>query len=97
MDAVTIQIEPVIWQIGGPALLAGLVIGALIVGLLARRKRIELEEEIAATQVRLKDEEALKLERDQAVEAATNRLTEAFTDLSHRSLKSNSEHFLRLA
>jgi len=60
-------------------------------------EKARLESEKAAVETRLKDEEALRIERDQAVEAATARLTEAFAELSHRSLKANSENFLRMA
>jgi len=97
MDAVSIQIEPFVWQVGGPALLLGLLIGTLATLLWSRRTRQRLESEKAAVETRLKDEEALRIERDQAVEAATARLTEAFAELSHRSLKANSENFLRMA
>jgi len=92
MDAITIN--PALIEFGGPALAVGLALGALVAWAITwsigRHRRRELE-------IRVKDQEALQAERDAAFDAASARLTQAFTDLSNQSLKSNSENFLRLA
>ncbi len=84
-------------EIGGPALAAGLVIGAAIAWLVSRHRRQQLEHEIIDLGHRIKSQEALQHERDAAHEAANHRLTSAFSDLANQSLKTNSENFLRLA
>ncbi len=93
----TITVDPIYWQVGGPALAAGLALGALVVWLLARRRRRALEAANAALETRIKDQDALQIEREAAFEAATSRLAKAFSDLSNQSLQANSETFLRLA
>ena len=85
-----IEINPVFLQIGLPALLLGLVVGGLIAWLFADNRRRQLENKI-------KDQGELQRERDAAFEVATGRLSTAFSDLANKSLKSNSENFLRLA
>lgn len=77
-------------QFGGPALLLGLALGALIAWLIAGRRQARLE-------TMLSNEEALGRERQMAFEAARAQLTNAFSDLANKSLQSNSENFLRLA
>ena len=77
-------------QIGAPALLLGLLLGALIAWLVAGRRQAHLE-------AVLSNQEALQRERESAFEAARLQLTSAFSDLANQSLKSNSENFLRLA
>ncbi len=85
-----ITINPLYFAIGAPALLAGLLFGALIVWLIARHKQRGLE-------LQVKSQAALQMERDTSLDAANARLVQAFSDLSTQSLKSNSESFLRLA
>lgn len=87
---ISISIDPVFVQIGLPALLGGLLAGALITWLILRRRQIKL-------QTRIKDQEALQNEREIAFEAANSQLTRAFSELANKSLQSNSENFLRLA
>jgi len=77
-------------QIGAPALLLGLLLGALIAWLIAGRRQAHLE-------AVLSNQEALQRERESAFDAARLQLTTAFSDLANQSLKSNSENFLRLA
>ena len=77
-------------QIGIPALLLGLALGALIAWLVAGRRQARLE-------AVLSNQDALQRERESAFEAARSQLTTAFSDLANQSLKSNSENFLRLA
>jgi len=84
------DLNSAIIQIGAPALLIGLLLGALISWLIASRRHVHLEAAV-------KNEETLQRERDTAFETARAQLTTAFTDLANQSLKSNSENFLRLA
>lgn len=77
-------------QIGAPALLVGLVLGGLIAWLVASRRHARLEAIVG-------NQDALQRERDIAFETARSQLSTAFSDLANQSLKSNSEHFLRLA
>ena len=58
-------------QIGGPALLLGLLLGGLIAWLVASRRHARLEAQLA-------NEEALQREREVAFEAARAQLTGAF-------------------
>ncbi len=85
-----LSLNSAIIQIGVPALLVGLLLGALISWLIASRRHAHLEAAI-------KNEEALQRERDIAFETARSQLTTAFSELANQSLKSNSENFLRLA
>ncbi len=85
-----VSINPLYFAIGAPALLAGLLLGALIVWLVVRHKQRGLE-------LQVKSQDALQMERDTSLDAANARLVQAFSDLSTQSLKSNSESFLRLA
>jgi len=93
----TIQIDPQWIQIGGPALAAGLLLGALIAWLILRGQKRQLGDDIRLLESRIKDQEALQIERDSAYDAATTRLTAAFSELANKSLKSNSDNFLLLA
>lgn len=79
-----------LFQIGVPALLLGLFLGWLITWLIAARRQAKLEAIVSS-------QESLQREREMAFETARAQLTTAFTDLANQSLKSNSEHFLRLA
>jgi DNA recombination protein RmuC len=93
----TIQINPLWLEFGGPALFGGLVIGALITWLIARRKQARLELDKEDLQNRIKSQEALQSERDAAFQAASGDLARSVAELTNRSLKANSENFLRLA
>lgn len=93
----TIQINPLWIEYGAPALGVGLLLGALIVVLIARSRHKRLENDNLLLATRIKDQEALQIERDSAYDAATTRLATAFSDMANQSLKSNSETFLRLA
>lgn len=98
MDSIkTITIDPVYIEIGIPAFAIGLILGGLVAWLIARSRRRQLENSIAGLETRIKDQDALQVEREAAFEQATARLATAFSDLSNQSLKSNSENFLRLA
>jgi len=93
----TIQIDPLWIEIGGPALAAGLLLGALLTWLIARSHRQRLNVQVRRLETQIKDQDALQAERDSAYEAANTRLAAAFSDLANQSLKANSETFLRLA
>lgn len=93
----TITLDPLYFQIGGPALAAGLLLGVLVTWLVTRARRRRLQQELAVLELRVKDQDALQRERDAAFEAATGRLTAAFSELANRSLRDNSDHFLKLA
>lgn len=85
-----ISINPVYIEVGGPALAAGLLLGALIAWLLSRSTQRQLEEQI-------KSQEMLAGERDSALEAANSQLMQAFTEVSAKTMQSNNESFLQLA
>jgi DNA recombination protein RmuC len=85
-----ISIDPLWIQYGVPALLGGMVIGALLVWTFLRRRQRQLETQI-------KNQESVQHEREVAFEAANAQLTRAFSELANQSLKANSETFLQLA
>jgi DNA recombination protein RmuC len=82
---------------GGPALLCGMLLGMLVAWLIARGRRLRLQQSLELLENRVKDQDALQRERELAFEAATNRLATAFSELANQSLRSNSDNFLRLA
>jgi len=92
-----ITIDPLYLEIGGPAMLAGLLIGALIAWALARRRRTSLMQSVELLETKIKAQDALQQEREAAFEQANNRITQEFADLANQSLKANSENFLRMA
>jgi len=94
---ISLTIDPVYLEVGAPALAIGFIVGVLLVWLIARHRRKVLLREIATAEGQLKNQEALQAEREAAFELANLKLTQAFTNLSNQSLKSNSENFLRLA
>jgi DNA recombination protein RmuC len=89
--------HPFSLQIGGIALAGGLLLGAALSWLIMRNRQRRQQRDIEALESRVKSQDALQLERENAFEAATGRLARAFSDLANQSLKSNSENFLRLA
>jgi len=93
----TISIDPQWIEFGGPALAAGLLLGGSIMWLVSRSRLRRLRESAENLIDKIKDRGALQAERDSAFEAATSRLATAFSELANKSLKSNSENFLRLA
>jgi DNA recombination protein RmuC len=92
-----ITLDPLYIDIGAPALALGILLGALAVWLLHRRRQRASEQEIARLEAQVKHQDALQQERDFAFEAANSRLARSFSEMSNQSLKSNSESFLRLA
>jgi len=93
----SIQIDPLWLQFGGPALAAGLLIGVCIAWLAGRVRRRRLEGQIRDLDDTVKNQKQLQMERDAAFQAASGELVRSFGELANRSLQSNSETFLRLA
>ena len=93
----SIEINPLLLEYALPGLAAGLLIGALIAWLIMRPGRRRLQETIDQLDSSLKGQEAIQAEREAAFELANAKLTQAFSDLSNRSLKMNSDTFLKLA
>ncbi len=93
----TLNIDPLYLNVAGPALLLGLLLGILVSWLIARGRRLHLQQALELAETRLKDQDALQRERESAFEVATSRLAKAFSELSNQSLKANSETFLKLA
>jgi len=93
----SIQIDPLWLDFGGPALAAGLLVGVLLAWLVGRRLRSRLESEIRDLEESVKNQKELQMERDAAFQAASGELARSFGELANRSLQSNSETFLRLA
>jgi DNA recombination protein RmuC len=76
---------------------AGLVLGALAALLWRARREQALRIDVALLRARLKTEEALGAEREQASARAREQLQSVFGELARESLQSNSEVFLQLA
>ena len=94
---ISISIDSVYVQVGLPALGIGLLLGLLIMWLVARRNRNSLLDQLAGAEANLKNQEAIQAEREAAFELANAKLTQAFADISNRSLRANSDTFLKLA
>jgi len=92
-----ITIDPLYIEIGGPALLVGLVIGALIMWLGSRQRLKASHQSVEFLETKIKAQDTLRIEREAAFEQANARLTKVFSELANQSLKANSENFLRLA
>lgn len=83
-----------------PAWLAaaiGIAVGALAALLWRARREQSLRVETELLRARLKSEESLSAEREQALARAREQLQGIFGDLARDSLQSNSELFLQLA
>jgi DNA recombination protein RmuC len=94
---ISFSLDPVYVTIGLPALGVGLLLGAFAMWLIARRGKKGLQEELDRTAASLKHQEALQEERHAAFELANAKLTQAFAEISNRSLRANSDTFLQLA
>ena len=93
----SLEIDPLILEYGLPGVGIGLLLGALAAWLIVRRSKLRLEIELDQANQALKSQEALQQEREAAFELANAKLTQAFADVSNRSLKANSDTFLKLA
>jgi DNA recombination protein RmuC len=94
---ISFEIDQALLEAALPAAAVGLILGALVTWLVARHRRKALLEQLEATELRLKNQEALQEEREAAFELAHAKLTQAFADISNRSLRANSDTFLQLA
>ena len=79
------------------AVFAGILLGGLAALLWRARREQALRIELEVLRARLKSEEALSSEREQAAVRAQEQLRGAFGELARDSLQSNSEVFLQLA
>jgi DNA recombination protein RmuC len=75
----------------------GLLLGALLATLRARRRAEPLHLELAVLRAQVKTEEQLERERQISLERTMERLQGAFDSVAGSSLRSNSELFLQLA
>ena len=94
---ISVTMNPVYLEVGVPALGIGFLIGLLLMWLIARRRRNQLLGTLEQARASLKNQEALQAEREAAFEIANAKLTQAFADISNRSLRANSDTFLQLA
>ena len=78
-------------------LLMGLLIGILIRSLFAARTLNTEKEKRIIAEAKLKNQDALDEERDNALELAREQLENAFHDLANQSLSKNNNQFLQLA
>jgi hypothetical protein len=76
----SIDIDPRWLEFGGPAVLAGLVLGAILAWLFMRQRRKRLEAEIADLREKIKNQEAVQNERDAAFQAASGELARSFAE-----------------
>jgi DNA recombination protein RmuC len=94
---ISFSLDPVYLEVGAPALGVGLLLGLLVMWLIGRRRESRLLGDLEQAEANLKGQEAIQREREAAFELANARLTEAFADISNRSLRANSDTFLKLA
>ena len=94
---ISVSLDSVYVTVGLPALGIGVLLGLFVMWLVARHRRNKLLHELADAEASLKNQEALQSERDAAFELANAKLTQAFADISNRSLRANSDTFLKLA
>ena len=94
---ISFSLDPVYLEVGAPALGIGLLLGLLVMWLIARRRENSLLGDLEQLEANLKSQEAIQQEREAAFELANLKLTQAFTDIANRSLRANSDTFLKLA
>jgi DNA recombination protein RmuC len=94
---ISLEIDQTLLDTALPSAAVGVALGARVVWLIARHRRKALIEKLESAELRLKNQEALQAEREAAFELANARLTQAFADISNRSLRANSDTFLQLA
>lgn len=94
---ISVSLDAVYLEVGLPALGIGVALGLLVMWLIARYRRNALLDELHQAEANLKSQEALQAERESAFELANAKLTQAFADISNRSLRANSDTFLKLA
>ena len=75
----------------------GLILGVICTLLLKNKSNSILRGENQILNLKIKHQDELERERNKVIDAASSPLKEAFQDISNKSLKQNSENFLRLA
>ena len=75
----------------------GLILGVICTLLLKNRSNSILREENQILNLKIKHQDEIENERNKAIDGASSPLKEAFQDISNKSLKQNSENYLRLA
>jgi DNA recombination protein RmuC len=75
----------------------GAIIGVLLTLLLRAQREQRLRVEVEVLRARIKSDDALSAEREQALARARDQLSSAFGELAQHSLQSNNEVFLQLA
>ncbi|KPK40851.1 MAG: recombinase RmuC [Gammaproteobacteria bacterium SG8_47] len=85
------------WIIVGSATALAALAGYLLGMLRAQRRLVEVSEAKAAAVTALEQERQAAVNRQAAFEQTRAQLAETFNTLSHQSLRTNSEEFLRLA
>ncbi|MEJ2603210.1 MAG: DNA recombination protein RmuC [Gammaproteobacteria bacterium] len=83
--------------VAGAALGGGMLAGLFGYWLATRGRLWRLEAALADAERRVRDQQELRAEREAAFELASGRLQQTFGELAHRSLRVNSEMFLRVA
>ncbi len=91
------SIEAELLLIACVAAALGVLVGALVVGFGAQRRLSKVTLERAVLEARLKTQEALEREREQALAAARDKLASTFKSLAGESFASHSDTFLKLA
>jgi DNA recombination protein RmuC len=86
-----------VWLAAAAGGILGCALGALAALLWRGKREHELRVEFELLRVRVKSEESVSSERDQALARAREQLQAIFGDLARDSLQSNSEVFLQLA
>jgi DNA recombination protein RmuC len=86
-----------VWIVGALSLGLGVLLGALIVMWRSRKRSEALHVELAILKAKLKTEQQLEQERQQALNLTLERLKASFDSVAGQSLRSNSESFLQLA
>jgi DNA recombination protein RmuC len=94
---ISLTIDPLYIEIGLPAAGIGLLVGVAVTWLVMHRRRANVLADLERAESDLKSQAALEEERAAAFELANAKLTQAFADISNRSLRANSDTFLQLA
>ncbi len=91
------QIDPQLLQFAGAGMAIGVFLGVLITALFAMRHVHRLRTVNAVLSTELKTEKQLELEREQALKEAGDKLAASFESLAGKSMRDQSETFLKLA
>ena len=91
------QIDPQLLQFAGAGMAIGIFLGVLIAALFAMRHVHRLRTANAVLTSELKAEQQLELEREKALKEAGEKLAASFESLAGKSMRDQSETFLKLA